>query len=81
MGELKLIVPPGTQVENECDEVLSNSSHKTRKKSAAPPNGLLVVIRGKVRLGEISVKERVPTGEEKPRFKPLIDKLLRRPSE
>ena len=81
MGELKLIVPPGTQVENECDEVLSNSSHRMRKRMTAPPNGLLVVIRGRVRMGEVSVKERVPTGEEKPRFKPLIDRLLRRPSE
>ena len=81
MGELKLIVPPGTQVENECDEILSSSSHRMRKRATAPPNGLLMVIRGRVRMGEVSVKERVPTGEEQPRFKPLIDKLLRRSSE
>ena len=52
-----------------------------RKRTTAPPNGLLMVIRGRVRMGEVSVKERVPTGEEQPRFKPLIDKLLRRSSE
>lgn len=81
LGSLTLIVPPGTQVENECHEMFSSSSHPHRGRKGAPPNGLLIIIRGKLRLGEISIKERVPTADEKPMLKPLLDKLLRRPSE
>jgi hypothetical protein len=78
LGSLTLIVPPGTQIENECEEFMSNSSHPRRGKKRAPPNGILVILQGKVRLGEISIKERPPTGEEPERLKGFFTKLLRR---
>ena len=80
LGSLTLILPPGTQVENECDEFMSSSTHPRRGKKRAPPNGLLVILQGSVRLGEISIKERAPTGEEEPpRIKSFFNKLLGRP--
>jgi len=80
VGSLKLVIPPGTQIENECHEFMSSSTHPSRGRKGAPPNGLLILLRGRVRLGEISIKERPPTGEEKPILRPLIDRLLRRPT-
>jgi hypothetical protein len=80
MGGLKLIVPPGTQVENEATNFMSSTSHPRRGRRGAPPNGLLVIIQGRIRLGEISIKERVPTGEEEKVLKPMIDRLLGRPT-
>ena len=66
LGSLTLIFPPGTQVENECEEFMSSSSHPRRGRKRAPPNGLLIILQGNVRLGEINIKERAPTGEEEP---------------
>lgn len=77
LGSLTLIVPPGTQVENECEEFMSNSSHPRRGKNRAPPNGILVIIQGRVRLGELSIKERPPTGEEPERLKGFFTRLLK----
>ncbi len=77
LGSLKLIVPPGTQVENDCREVFSSSAHPTRGRRSEP-NGILVVLRGRVVCGEVSVKERSPTGAARPFFKPLVSRLLGR---
>jgi len=80
LGSLTLIVPPGTQIENECDEFMSSSSHPRRGRKRTPPNGLLFILQGRVRLGEISIKERAPTGEEEPpRIKAFFTRLLGRP--
>ena len=78
LGTLTLIVPPGTQIENECEEFMANSSHPRRGKNRAPPNGILVIIQGHVRLGELSIKERPPTGEEPERLKGFFTRLLKR---
>ena len=78
LGSLTLIVPPGTQIENECEEFMSNSSHPRRGKNRAPPNGILVIIQGRVRLGELSIKERPPTGEEPQRLRGFFTRLLKR---
>jgi len=78
-GSLKITVPPGTQIENECEEFMSSSSHPKRRGKRVAPNGILVILRGHVRLGELNIKERPPTGEEPPRFKPFLDRLLGRP--
>jgi hypothetical protein len=78
-GSLKITLPPGTQIENECEEFMSSSSHPKRRGKRAEPNGILVILRGRIRLGELSIKERPPTGEEPPRFKPFLDRLLGRP--
>lgn len=60
MGSLKVTVPPGTQVENECREIVSSSKHERRRKDIRgyPPNGLLVVIRGRLLFGELIIRER-----------------------
>lgn len=79
LGSLKIVVPPGTQIENECHEVFSSSSHPKRGRKRAAPNGLLVILQGRLFMGELKIQERAPTGEEPPRFKPFIDKLLGRP--
>lgn len=78
LGTLTIIVPPGTQIENECEEFMANSSHPRRGKKRAPPNGILVIIQGHIRLGELSIKERPPTGEEPERLGGFFTRLLKR---
>lgn len=62
-GEFKLIVPAGTQVENELQETLSSSTHSTRGARGVGANGLLVRITGSVLLGSVSIKEKFPTAD------------------
>lgn len=62
LGSFTLIVPAGTQVENEIEETLSSSEHSTRNARGARPNGLLVRVRGRSLLASIEIKERYPTG-------------------
>ena len=81
LGSLKIVVPPGTQIENECHEVFSSSTHPRRGRNRVAPNGLLVILSGRVFMGEVKIQERPPTGEEKPLFRPLIGRLLGRPDE
>lgn len=57
LGQVTLIVPPGTQVENECREFLSASKHPSRGRGAAP-NGLLVIVQGSLFMAELVVKEK-----------------------
>ncbi len=64
MGGVVLIVPPGAQVENECDERFSSSTHSTRSARGASPIGLLIRIGGKVRMGSLEIKEKRPSAEE-----------------
>jgi hypothetical protein len=78
LGSLTVIVPPGTQIENECEEFMANSSHPRRGRNRAPPNGILVIIQGTIRLGELSIKERPPTGEEPQRIRGFFTRLLKR---
>lgn len=58
LGQVTLIVPPGTQVENECREFLSASKHPSRGRGGAPPNGLLVIVQGSLFMAELVVKEK-----------------------
>lgn len=58
VGQLTLIVPPGTQVENECREILSASEHPKRGHRGAPPNGILVIVQGSLVLAQLVVKEK-----------------------
>lgn len=69
LGSLVLIVPAGAQVENECDERFSSSSHNTRTAKGADPIGLLIRISGRVLFGSIDIKERRPSGDERERPK------------
>jgi hypothetical protein len=68
LGSLELIVPAGTQVENEVEETFSSSSHSTRSARGARPNGLLVRLRGKALLASVDVKEKFPSKPGKPGF-------------
>jgi len=68
LGSLELIVPAGTQVENEVEETLSSSSHSTRSARGARPNGLLVRLRGKALLASVDVKEKFPSKPGKAGF-------------
>jgi hypothetical protein len=61
-GKLRLIVPPGTQVENEIEETLSGSKHR-RGREATEPNGLLVRLSGQMFMGKVEILERPPTSE------------------
>lgn len=64
MGSVVLIVPAGAQVENDCDERFSSSTHSTRSARGVSPIGLLIRIGGRVRFGNLEVKEKRPTADE-----------------
>lgn len=66
LGSLELIVPAGAQVENECDERWSSTSHSTRSARGAEPIGLLIRLTGRVRWSSVEIKEKRRTGEERP---------------
>ncbi len=74
LGSLTLIVPAGAQVENECHERMSSSSHSTRSARGASPIGLLIRITGRVFVGSLDIKERRRTTEEKepPAWKQML---------
>ena len=64
LGSVVLIVPAGAQVENDCEERFSSSTHSTRSAREAPPIGLLIRIGGRVRFGNIKIREKRPTADE-----------------
>jgi hypothetical protein len=63
-GSLELIVPPGTQVENEVEETMSGSKHKRGRGGPAELNGLLVRLSGWMFMSGLTIIERPPTGQE-----------------
>jgi hypothetical protein len=66
-GSLTLIVPAGTQVENECEERFSSSTHSTRSTKGAPRIGLLVRLTGRIVFGSLEIKEKRPSADEPPK--------------
>jgi len=62
LGSFTLIVPAGTQIENEMEETLSSSTHSTRASRGLEPNGLLVRLRGRAMLASVEIKEKLPAG-------------------
>ena len=74
LGSLTLIVPAGTQVENESEEKFSSSSHSTRSTRGLSRIGLLIRITGRVGWSSFEIKEKPPTGmePEKPRWMRLL---------
>ncbi|MGQ0703448.1 MAG: DUF1707 domain-containing protein [Gemmatimonadales bacterium] len=68
LGNLELIVPAGAQVENECDERWSSTSHSTRSARGAEPIGLLIRLAGQVRWSNVEIKEKRRKGDEAPSF-------------
>lgn len=61
LGEVVITVPSGTEIENHCTNVLGSSKHKQKRRDASPPNGLLVRITGKVVLGDLTTRDRLPS--------------------
>lgn len=64
LGAFRLILPAGTQVENEIEETLASSQYSpyaARATRSASPNGLLVRLRGRALLASVEIKERLPT--------------------
>jgi len=74
LGSFTLIVPAGTQVENEVEETLSSSTHSTRSARGAAPNGLLIRLSGTALLGSVEVKEKFPSSHVRGRS--LLQRLL-----
>jgi hypothetical protein len=74
LGSLTLIVPAGTQVENESEEKFSSSSHSTRSTRGMSRIGLLIRITGRVHWSSLEIKEKPPSGmaAEKPRWMRLL---------
>jgi hypothetical protein len=75
LANVTLIVPAGTQVENQSEERFSSSSHSTRSTRGLAPFGLLIRITGSVRFSNLEIKERPPTPDEPKKPKGLL-KLL-----
>ena len=71
LGGFTLIVPVGTQVENETEERWSSTKHSTRSTRGAQPIGLLVRITGRVRWSNVEIKEKRRPGDPSP-----LQKLL-----
>ena len=60
VGTCQVIVPPGTQVVNECREIFSASSHPRPKGRPAAPNGIMIVLQGRIMLAELMIRELDP---------------------
>jgi hypothetical protein len=74
LSSLTLIVPAGTQVENESEERFSSSTHSTRSTRGVERIGLLIRITGEVRLSSLDIKEKVRREDEpeKPAWRRLL---------
>jgi hypothetical protein len=64
LAQLTLIVPAGVQVENECEERFSSSTHSVRSAKGANPLGLLIRITGRVLFSSIDIKEKRSSADE-----------------
>ena len=64
LGSFTLIVPAGAQVENECEERWSSTTHSTRSSRGIGPLGLLIRLTGQVRWSNVEIKEKRRSGEE-----------------
>jgi hypothetical protein len=73
LGSLTFIVPAGAQVENECEERWSATTHSTRSVEGPGAIGLLIRLSGRVRWSSMDIKEKRRKGEEGP---PLLRRLL-----
>jgi hypothetical protein len=72
LGSFTLIVPAGAQVENECEERWSSTTHSTRSVRGASPIGLLIRLTGRVRWSNVDIKEKRRSGEEETGWKRLF---------
>lgn len=61
LGELKLVVPVGTRIENEIDDFIGGGKVNMKGGQGAEPNGLVVHLYGSVRFGSVDVRQRLST--------------------
>jgi len=61
LGELKLVVPVGTRIENEIDDFIGGGKVNMKGGHGAEPNGLVVHLEGSVRFGSVDVRQRLST--------------------
>ena len=64
LGSLTFIVPAGAQVENQCEERWSSTTHSTRSVRGTGPIGLLIRLTGRVRWSNVEIKEKRRSAEE-----------------
>lgn len=62
LGSVTITIPPGTQVENECREVLASSKHSKPRRFRGEFTDDLLVLRGGLFMSELVIKEALPTG-------------------
>lgn len=62
LGSCEVIVPPGTQVINDCREVFGSSSHPRPRGRPASPNGITIILQGRLLFGELKIREVAPGG-------------------
>ena len=72
LGSLTFIVPAGAQVENECEERWSSTTHSTRSARGGGPLGLLIRLTGRVRWSNLEIKEKQPSGAEETGWRKLL---------
>ncbi len=67
LGSVTITIPPGTQVENECREVLASSKHSKPRRFRGEFSDDLLVLRGGLFMSELVIKEAPPTGTPRKR--------------
>ena len=68
LGQIEIIVPPGTHVEDRMGRMMSSIDHKRRPRKEQYGRGLTVRLAGDVVLGQVEIREDVPT-HMKPRWR------------
>lgn len=58
LGSVVVIVPKGTEVQDEVHSILSSVERKRKGKSFVPPNGLVLRLTGTAVLASVEVRER-----------------------
>ena len=61
LGQIEIIVPPGTQVEDRMGRMMSSVDHKRRPRKEQYGRGLTVRLAGDVVLGQVEIREDVPS--------------------
>lgn len=61
LGQIEIIVPPGTRVEDRLGRMMSSLDHKRRPRKEQYGRGLTVRLTGDVVLGQVEIREDVPT--------------------
>lgn len=68
LGQVEIIVPPGTQVEDRVGRMMATVEHKRRPRKEQYGRGLIVRLAGDVVLGQVDIREDVPN-HMKPRWR------------